>query len=138
MVPEALAGGRSRRSAIHPPHDKRAMRRDSPNRLVDKDAYDVYRLLVAIDTDKLAAGVARLLDDELAADASTRAMVYLRELFAAGPAALGAQLVARAEEGVGNPEVAAQASAALAADLLDAIRRQAQGKDERKGPPTPT
>ncbi len=27
MVPEAIAGGNSRRSAIHPPHSKRAMRR---------------------------------------------------------------------------------------------------------------
>src|SRR3712207_6315573 len=97
MVPEALAGGSSRRSALHPPHDKRSMRRavgleaavidnaevrvaslspdnnrsvrakvagpaallvaklhkiaerrGTPNRLIDKDAHDIYRLLGAV------------------------------------------------------------------------------------------
>ena len=171
MVPEALAGGSSRRSAVHPPHDRRSMRRavgleaavidnaevpvaslsptdhrsvtakvagpaallvaklhkvaerrETPNRLVDKDAHDIYRLLVAISTEQLATVIARLLSDELAGDVTAQAMTYLQELFAEGPAALGAQMAARAEEGVGDPDVTAQASAALAADLLVAIR----------------
>jgi hypothetical protein len=171
MVPEAIAGGSSRRSAIHPPHDKRSMRRavgleaavidnvemqvaslspndqrvlmatvagpaallvaklhkiaerrETPNRLLDKDAHDIYRLLVTISTEQLADVLERLLSDDLAGDATTQAMAYLQELFAEGSGALGAQMVARAEEGVGDPEVAAQSSAVLAADLLTAIR----------------
>ena len=171
MVPEAIAGGSSRRSAVHPPHNKRSMRRaiglegavidnaemliaplslddhrrlkakvagpaallvaklhkvaerrETPNRLIDKDAHDIYRLLVAISTQQLADALRRLLIDDLAGDATKQGMVYLQELFAEGPGALGAQMAARAEEGVGDPEVAGQASSALAVDLLAAIR----------------
>lgn len=176
MVPEAIAGGRSRRSAVHPPHNKRSMRRaigleasvvdnaemsiaalsssdprsltakvagpaallvaklhkieerrETPNRLIDKDAHDIYRLLVAISTDQLADVLSRLLHDPLAADAAGHAMIYLQGLFADGPGALGARMAARTEEGVGDPEVASQASAALSADLLAAIRERQSG-----------
>ncbi len=174
MVPEALAGGSSRRSAVHPPHDRRSMRRAigleavvvdnaemsvgslspndrrtvtakvagpaallvaklhkiaerrrNPSRLVDKDAHDIYRLLVAISTEQLATPIARLLSDGLAARPTAEAMTYLRQLFADGPATLGAQMAARTEEGIGDPDVTAQASAALAADLLSSISSQA-------------
>lgn len=170
MVPEAIAGGKSRRSAIHPPHGKRAMRRavgleaavvdnhempittlsphdqrhltakvagpaalliaklhkiaerrTNPDRLLDKDAHDIYRLLVAISTDQLAQTLIRLLDDELAGEITALALTYLQELFAAGADALGSQMAARTEQGVGEPEIAAQASAALSADLLTAV-----------------
>ncbi|MGH3521887.1 MAG: hypothetical protein ACRDU4_03435 [Mycobacterium sp.] len=170
MVPEAIAGGNSRRSVIHPPHGKRAMRRavgleaavvdhhempitalsprdqrhltakvagpaalliaklhkiaerrTNPDRLLDKDAHDIYRLLVAISTDQLAETLIRLLDDELAGEITAQALTYLQELFADGAEALGSQMAARTEQGVGEPEIAAQASAALSADLLTAV-----------------
>jgi hypothetical protein len=170
MVPEAIAGGSGRRSAVHPPHDKRSLRRaigleaavidnaelpipslsaadprvlqarvagpaalliaklhkvgerrDTPNRLVDKDAHDIYRLLIATTTAQLAATLRHLEHDELAGRTTQQALTYLQELFADGPGAVGAQMTARAEEAVGDPEVAAQASAALAADLLRAL-----------------
>jgi hypothetical protein len=38
-------------------------RQETPGRLVDKDAYDVYRLLVAVPTPDLATELARLLAD---------------------------------------------------------------------------
>lgn len=171
MVPEAIAGGRSRRSAIHPPHDRRSMRRTvgleatvvdnaemqvaslsphdqrgltakvagpaallvaklhkiaerrkTPTRLLDKDAHDIYRLLVAISTEQLAEVLIRLLSDDLAGDVTTQAMAHLQQLFADGPHTLGAQMIARAEEGVGDPAVAARSSAVLSADLLTVIR----------------
>jgi len=180
MVPEAIAGGSSRRSAVHPPHDKRAMRRatgleatlidckvtevrslsredpraldvsvagpaallvaklhkiaerrETPDRLVDKDAYDLYRILVAVPTADLAGTLDRLLDDDLAGQVSRQAMTYLSELFGAGPAAIGSAMAGRTEEGVGDPEATAQASAVLAADLLQALDRlRSTGRSE--------
>lgn len=41
-------------------------RRGTPNRLVDKDAHDIYRLLVAIQSAELAGALARLRVDDLA------------------------------------------------------------------------
>lgn len=178
MVPEAIAGGNSRRSAVHPPHGKRAMRRAvgleaavvdnreaevkslspddprtitarvagpaallvaklhkiaerraTPDRLVDKDAHDTYRLLVAISTDDLAETLVGLLDDDLAGEVTAQAMIYLGELFASDPTALGSQMAARTEEGVGDPEAVAQACAILAGDLLRAVESRRPQRD---------
>lgn len=170
MVPAAIAGGgANRRSAIHPPHDKRALRRAvgleaavvdnqrmpvpsldprdqrslvarvagpaallvaklikiseriGTDRLQDKDAHDAYRLLVTIETDVLATSLVRLLDDDLAGQVTEQALIHLQRLFAAGPDADGAQMAARTEQGLGQPETVAQASALLAGDLLAAV-----------------
>lgn len=96
-------------------------RQDQPGRLIDKDAHDLYRLLVATDTDELAATIAQLKRDELAGKATTHAIEYLRVLFADGPDALGAVMAGRAEQLVGEPAVVSAAAAALAADLLAAL-----------------
>jgi hypothetical protein len=96
-------------------------RQDSPTRLVDKDAHDIYRLLVAISTDTLATALHRLLNDDLAGPVTTQALTYLADLFAAGVAATGCHMAGRAEEGVGDPDVVAASCAALASDLLAAV-----------------
>jgi hypothetical protein len=93
-------------------------RRDRPDRLVDKDAHDVYRLLVAIDTPTLAGRLSWLAVDDLAAEVTRAAMPMLQELFASGPDALGSAMAGRAEELVGDPAVVSAATAALAGDLL--------------------
>jgi hypothetical protein len=93
-------------------------RQPTPARLIDKDAHDVYRLLVATDTSQLAASLDRLCRDELAGDASRIALEHLRALFALGSDALGAQMAGRAEQLVGDPAVVSAATATLAADLL--------------------
>ena len=95
-------------------------RRDAPGRLVDKDAHDIYRLLVATDTGHLAHRLLRLSDDPLAGATSTDAIAYLRELFGAADA-LGAAMAGRAEQLVGDPAVVSAAAALLASDLLDAL-----------------
>jgi hypothetical protein len=77
-------------------------RRDDPGRLVDKDAHDIYRLLVATDTATLAERLSTLTDDKLAGPATGQALDYLRDLFAT-PAATGAVMAGRAEELVGDP-----------------------------------
>lgn len=171
MVPETLAGGSGSRSAVHPPHDKRSLRRAAgleaaladhqsmdirallrgdhrrivanvagpaallvaklhkigeraevaPDRLVDKDAHDLYRLLVTIETSALAERLAMLRQDDLAGQSTEKALVWFRDLFAAGPDATGSQMAARAEAPFGTAETVGAACAVLAQDLLEAL-----------------
>ncbi|MGI9003872.1 MAG: hypothetical protein ACR2GH_19860 [Pseudonocardia sp.] len=96
-------------------------RQATPGRLIDKDAHDLFRLLVAIPTEDLAAALHRLRDDELAGSATGHALIYLNELFA-GSDAIGARMAGRAEEGVGDPTTVAASAALLAQDLLSSLR----------------
>lgn len=97
-------------------------RQETPDRLVDKDAYDIYRLLVAIATDELAAALVRLLADELAGDVTRVALDFLAQMLGDADS-LGSVMAGRAEELVGDPAVVAAACAALAGDLLAAVGR---------------
>lgn len=98
-------------------------RRDDskPGRLNDKDAHDVYRLLVAVETAALMEKLRALQIDQLAGPVTVQALKYLRELFAAGPDAKGSAMAGRAEAGVGEPETVAVSVSALAEDLLGAL-----------------
>jgi hypothetical protein len=93
-----------------------------PHRLVDKDAHDIYRLLVATETDALARRLSALIADELAGTATGTALNHLRGLFS-GPAALGPTMVGRSEELTGDPAIATASATFLAQDLLAAIER---------------
>jgi hypothetical protein len=97
-------------------------RRDTPERLLDKDAHDVYRLLVAVDTGPLGTALVELGRSELAGSVTDEAIVYLEQLFASGPEALGSMMAGRAEELFGNAAVVSAAVATLAADLLAVLR----------------
>jgi hypothetical protein len=92
-----------------------------PHRLLDKDAHDLYRLLIDTDTDELASTFVALLGEDVCAEVTTEALGYLRHLFAAGPDAIGSAMAGRAEEGIGEPETVSRQVAILAADLLTAI-----------------
>jgi hypothetical protein len=94
----------------------------APGRLVDKDAHDIYRLLVGVSTDQFASTLRRLRSDDMAGRATRQALAFLAELFSAGPDALGCLMAGRAEEGVGNPATVSSSAAILAADLLAALR----------------
>lgn len=100
---------------------KLADRQATPKRLVDKDAHDVYRLLVAVSTDELARTMSELRSDDLAGAVTEQAIAYLDEIFASGPDATGSLMAGRAETGVGDPEIVANSVALLAADLLGAL-----------------
>ena len=97
-------------------------RQSTPHRLLDKDAHDIYRLLVATETASIASTILELQATELAGDVTTQAVGYLEQLFAAGPDTLGATMAGRAEELVGSPTTVSAAVAALAADLLAALQ----------------
>lgn len=94
-----------------------------PARLNDKDAHDVYRLLVAVDTEDLARALRMLLSSDLAAKPTQVALVYFNDLFADGPDALGSHMAGRAEELLGDPATVAQSVAALASDLARTVGR---------------
>ena len=97
---------------------------DGGERLKDKDAHDLYRLLVAVGTADLAAIVARLLEEAISAEPTRSALGCLADLFAAGPEATGSVMAGRAEEGVGDePAVVSAAVATLATDLLEAVEK---------------
>jgi len=96
-------------------------RQDRPERLLDKDAHDVYRLLAATDTLTLSSTLAELRNDELAGTPTTQAVAYLEQLFASGPEAVGSTMAGRAEQLVGDPTVVSAAVAALAGDLLSVL-----------------
>lgn len=94
-------------------------RQDSNHkRLRDKDAHDVYRLLRAVPTHDVATPLSRLLEDPLAGDVTRQALVYLQELFADGPHAVGSTMAGRAEKLVGEPETVAASVAFLSQDIL--------------------
>lgn len=93
-------------------------RQATPGRLIDKDAHDIYRLLVAIDTNTLAATLQDLRASDLAGPVTEQALVHLDDLFAAGPDALGCTMAGRAEEGIGEPATVSASVGVLAADLL--------------------
>jgi hypothetical protein len=96
-------------------------RQGDTKRLVDKDAHDIYRLLVATETADLAERLVALGDDELAGESSRAAVAYLRQLFSGESDGLGAAMAGRAEELVGDPAVVAMAVTALADDLLSLL-----------------
>lgn len=97
-------------------------RQETPDRLVDKDAYDVYRILVAVAAQDLSAALVGLLVDELAGDVTRAALDLLAQMFGQADS-VGSIMAGRAEELVGDPAVVAAACAALAGDLLAAAGR---------------
>jgi hypothetical protein len=108
-------------------------RQGDDKRLVDKDAHDVYRLLVATETAELAERLAALGEDELAGEPSRLAVAYLRQLFGGEGDGLGAAMAGRAEELVGDPALVAGAVTALAGDLLNALDATVQrGRADRR------
>lgn len=92
-------------------------RKDDPGRLIDKDAHDIYRLLIATESSTLGGRLTELSLDQLAGPATVTAVGHLRELFADANA-LGPIMAGRAEQIVGDPAVVSASAAALAADVL--------------------
>lgn len=96
---------------------KLGKRKHDPGRLIDKDAHDIYRLLVATNTTELGNRLTELSTDQLAGPATIDAIDHLRDLFA-DTTALSPIMAGRAEQLVGDPAVVSASAAALASDVL--------------------
>lgn len=99
-------------------------RQSTPKRLLDKDAHDVYRLLVAIESAPLAETLRQLKTNELCGLITEQALIHLKDMFAAGPNALGAIMAGRAEELVGDPATVSASVSALAAELIELVSQE--------------
>ena len=86
---------------------------------IDKDAFDIYRVLLAVGVSELAAEVRLLQADTLSRDVSAEAMTKFRELFGSR-SGLGTELVIQHVMGLEDPRYIAASSQALSQDLLDA------------------
>ena len=106
-------------------------RRDSPSRLDNKDAYDVYRLLRDIPTETFVETIPTLLQDERSRDVTHLGLSYLSELFSA-PGALGSRMAGASVEGLDDPERIAASCAYLTEDLLAAIDSAGSDKSPQR------
>ena len=89
-------------------------------RLDDKDALDVLRVLQATETSALAGTFVQLLHADVAKDVTREALVALRNLFG-DPRAAGSQMAVRAVGALMPADEIAGSCAALASDLLHAV-----------------
>ncbi|MBI5168197.1 MAG: hypothetical protein HZA61_01790 [Candidatus Eisenbacteria bacterium] len=92
-----------------------------PSRVEPKDALDVFRLLMAVGPEPLAARLRVLLDHPVTGDATRRALAYLSGLFATAHGE-GPTLVAQALAETDDPEAAREASWQLMQALLQLMR----------------
>ena len=90
----------------------------TPQRLVAKDAGDVYRLFDATATADMSVLVDRLLADDRSASATEVALDYLRRLFAT-PRSPGVKLAITALAGVAEEATVATVMTGYSRDLLD-------------------
>ena len=87
---------------------------------VDKDAFDIYRILLAVDTSELAAEVRLLQASAVSSEVTSDAMTKFRELFGAR-SGLGTELVAQHVLGLEDYDFITASSEALSQELLDAM-----------------
>lgn len=100
---------------------KIADREGDSERASDKDALDALRLLRAVPAADLAASLTRLTEDPVAGAVTWEAVSLLRDLFEA-PNSTGSIMAARAAAAAEPEDVVAASCAALAAELLGAMR----------------
>ena len=107
---------------------KIAERIGAADRVTDKDALDVLRLLQATETATLAAGLAQLADDELSTAVTAEAVSQLAPLFG-NPQALGIGMAVRAARPNAEADVISASFTALVSDLLTATARTRMGNE---------
>lgn len=97
-------------------------RADRPDRSVDKDALDVYRLLRQVPTSDLVRRFRTLIADDMARASTERAISEFSKLFAS-PTARGCRMAARAASPIEPDETVAATIAILTQDLIAGIHR---------------
>lgn len=95
-------------------------RTNNDDRVRDKDALDVYRLLQAVPTGDLANRLVHLRNSEVASEVTAAAIEHLDSLFAQRSGA-GIELAVRATRSIIDPDELTITLVTLTADLLDAV-----------------
>lgn len=90
-------------------------------RVSNKDAFDIFRLLRAVDTDDLTAEFRLLEGHSISATVAAEAMTRFCELFGV-PTGAGTVLVAEHVVGIENRDVIVASSVALSQDLIGRLR----------------
>lgn len=93
---------------------------ESPGRLLDKDAHDVYRLLRAVPVAEVLADLWPLRSDRVAGEVTSSAIRWLDELTTSTDSLIPA-MAGRAEHLVGEPADVAGSTWALIRDVLDSM-----------------
>ena len=94
---------------------------ESPrNRQLDKDAFDIYRLLRAIDTADMVSELRLLKSHEVSRQVTSDALSMFQKLFC-DPTDAGTQLVVRHVANPQNDDFIAGSSVALSQDLISAV-----------------
>lgn len=97
---------------------------DGGKRLANKDAHDVYRLLVSREKKEIATSLVHLLNNQISADEARVGFQAFKKLFAEKQSALGNQMAAEATIGT-QDEAQVQASLwALALDLVEEVEAE--------------
>lgn len=94
---------------------------NTDNRLANKDAHDVYRLLLGIETDALSDTWKKLLKDESIGPEAREGLNNFEGLFAVSPESPGNKMAARAAGMTQNQDQLRASLWALALDLVEAI-----------------
>jgi hypothetical protein len=98
-------------------------RKDSVKRTQDKDALDIYRLLIAFETEELLPGFTLILNNSISSKTTSVALKYIEELFTLGSQPIGSLMVRRAVSTLGEADQIAQSVTILVNELLQAIGR---------------
>jgi hypothetical protein len=96
-------------------------RLNNPDRLSDKDALDVYRLLRAVSTEELRRRFVILLGEQVSRTATLRAIEELPGLFGS-PTAAGSRMAVRAAGSPASAQTLAASLVVLAQDLATSLR----------------
>jgi hypothetical protein len=89
----------------------------TPRRQDDKDAFDIFRLLRAVQTSQLTAGLKHLLSDDLSSDITTEAVEAFKELFG-DAASAGIKMVMSHIRGIEPEDIISASCVALSQDLI--------------------
>ncbi len=91
------------------------------DRVRDKDALDVYRILQAIPTVDLAGRISLMRDSQEAGEVTAAAIQHLQSLFGT-PSGAGIELAVRATRAIIDPDELTLTLATLTSDLMSALR----------------
>lgn len=96
--------------------------RSSSPRFQNKDAYDIYRLLLGTQPSHFLSTWQSLTSQPTVRSELGRAINYLAEFFAGSPNSSGCVAAGKAENTIGDPDLVAQRSWALGKELLSELK----------------